>query len=79
MADEIPLTPTEDFVVKRLATKVGAAKHHLFDAARAAAVLPPEMLVRCGMREALATLERELDQLRACIYPPPKTEEVSVG
>jgi hypothetical protein len=64
MADESALTPPEKFIADRLRCKVGAAKHHIVDAAKAAAVLPPDVLARCGMREAVAVLEKELANLR---------------
>lgn len=70
MAEQDPLTAPEKFIADRLRCKVGAAKHHIVDAAKAAAVLPPDVLARCGMREAVAVLEKELANLRLQVLGP---------
>jgi hypothetical protein len=76
---EAPLTTEQSFIVNRLRTKVGAAKHQIVDAAKAAAALSPELLARCGMREAVAVLEQELAVLHACVQAREPTPEGTSG
>jgi hypothetical protein len=63
------LTSEQIFIVRRLATKIGAAKHHLRDAANAAKYTSPEVLAQAGIADAVEMLRGCLRDLEVALRP----------
>jgi C4-dicarboxylate-specific signal transduction histidine kinase len=63
------LTSEQIFIVRRLTTKIGAAKHHLRDAASAAKYTSPEVLAQAGIADAVEMLRGCLRDLEVALRP----------
>jgi hypothetical protein len=63
------LTSEQIFIVRRLTTKIGAAKHHLRDAANAAKYTSPEVLAQAGIADAVEMLRGCLRDLEVALRP----------
>jgi hypothetical protein len=73
------LTSEQIFIVRRLTTKIGAAKHHLRDAANAAKYTSPEVLAQAGIADAVEMLRGCLRDLEVALRPAEPPAEQSQG